>query len=163
MKSLLVLRHAKSDWSSDRLEDIDRPLAHRGRRDLPRVAGVLGRLEVRPGIILHSPAARARETAVGLTERLDHLPEPRVDERLYLAGPAVLSEVLGEQDDRCAVALLVGHNPGMEEWIERLCGARVRLPTAGMALIEFGTGSWSEAAAGSGQLLWLVVPRLLAS
>ncbi len=161
MKSLFVLRHAKSDWSSDRLEDFERPLAARGRKDLPRLARVVGRLEMKPQLVLSSSAVRARETAAGLADLLGSGVELRAEERLYLAGPATLSAVLGEQPDTCARIMTVGHNPGLEEWVEHLCGAQVRLPTAGLALLELEIGRWAGVAAGCGRLQWLVVPRLL--
>lgn len=160
MKSLLVLRHAKSDWSDDALPDFDRPLNRRGRKDVPRVARFLAR-HGRPDLILVSPARRAHETAVGLAAVLGDGVELVHDGRLYLAPPAALTEVLGAAAGQAAAAVVVAHNPGLEEWIRQLCGARVALPAAGVARIDLDVSSWRQVGGTGGQLRWLVTPKLL--
>ncbi|MBI2505758.1 MAG: histidine phosphatase family protein [Candidatus Latescibacteria bacterium] len=158
MKTLLVMRHAKSDWSAAQA-DFDRPLNKRGRRDVPQLARLLGTLEEGPRLILSSPAARARETAEGLGTVLDS-GVLVFDQRLYLAPPQVLGVVLGEQDDRCDPLLVIGHNPGLEEWLSLLCGGSLRLTTAGLAALELEAERWSEVRPGLGRLQWLFIPRL---
>ena len=158
MKTLSVMRHAKSDRSVVQA-DFDRPLNHRGRRDVPQLARLLRPLEERPQLILASPARRARETAEGLAAAL----EPcalAFDQRLYLAPPQVLGAVLGEQDDRYASLLVVAHNPGLEEWLTLLCGGSFHLPTAGLAALHLEVERWSQVGAGQGQLQWFFIPRL---
>ena len=152
------MRHAKSDWSTAQA-DFDRPLNKRGRRDVPQLARLLGSLEERPRLILSSPALRARETAEGLGAVLDS-GALVFDQRLYLAPPQVLGGVLAEQDDRCDPALVIGHNPGLEEWLSLLCGGSLRLPTAGLATLELEAERWSEVRPGQGRLQWFFVPRL---
>lgn len=158
MKTLLIMRHAKSDWSTAQAY-FDRPLNKRGRRDVSLLARLIGRLEERPRLILSSPALRARETAEGLSAALGSC-TLAFDQRLYLAPPQVLGAVLGEQDDRCDPLLVIGHNPGLEEWLVLLCGARSRLPTAGLAALAVEAERWSELEPGQGQLQWLFIPRL---
>lgn len=158
MKTLLIMRHAKSDWSTAGA-DFDRPLNKRGRQAVPLMARLLGGLEERPRLILSSPAARARETAEGLGAALDSC-ALAFDPRLYLAPPQTLGAVLAEQDDRCDPLLVIGHNPGLEEWLTLLCGAGGHLPTAGLAALAVEVERWSELEPGQGRLQWLFIPRL---
>lgn len=158
MKTLLIMRHAKSDWSTAGA-DFDRPLNKRGRRDVPLLARLLASLEERPRLILSSPAARARETAEGLSAALNSC-ALAFDPRLYLAPPQTLGAVLGEQDDRCDPLLVIAHNPGLEEWLALLCGAGGHLPTAGLAALQVEAERWSEVRPGQGRLQWFFVPRL---
>lgn len=158
MKTLLIMRHAKSDWSTAGA-DFDRPLNKRGRQAVPLVAHLLSGLEEKPRLILSSPAARARETAEGLAAALDSC-DLTFDPRLYLAPPQTLGAVLGEQDDRCDPVLVMGHNPGLEEWLALLGGGVCHLPTAGLAALALEAERWSEVRAGQGRLQWFFIPRL---
>ncbi|MSR82706.1 MAG: histidine phosphatase family protein [Candidatus Latescibacteria bacterium] len=157
VKTLLIMRHAKSDWSTAGA-DFDRPLNKRGRQAVPQVAHLLSGLEEKPRLILSSPAARARETAEGLAAALDC--DLIFDPRLYLAPPQTLGAVLGEQDDRCDPLLVMGHNPGLEEWLALLGGGVCHLPTAGLAALALEAERWSEVRAGQGRLQWFFIPRL---
>jgi phosphohistidine phosphatase len=158
VKTLLIMRHAKSDWSAAGA-DFDRPLNKRGRQAVPLVARLLGEVEERPRLILSSPAARARETAEGLAAVLGGA-GPAFDRRLYLASRQTLGEVLAEQEERADPLLVVGHNPGLEEWLALLGGGACRLPTAGVAALEVEAERWAEVRAGGGRLRWFFVPRL---
>ena len=157
MKALLIMRHAKSDYPADVAHDIDRPLNKRGRKDVPRMAAVLHSSDQVPERILSSPAQRARETAEGMAGGAELV----FDERLYMAGPAALTDVATGLPASVDAALFVGHNPGLEEWIERLCGARVRFPTAGLAALQVDISRWDQIRGASTQLQWFVVPRLV--
>ena len=156
MKTLLIMRHAKSDWSTAGA-DFDRPLNKRGRQAVPLVARLLGGLEEKPRLILSSPAIRARETAEGLSAALDS-GDLIFDPRLYLASPQTLAAVLGEQDERSDPLLMIGHNPGLEEWLALLGGGTCHLPTAGVVALTLAAERWSEVRAG--QLQWFFIPRL---
>jgi phosphohistidine phosphatase len=162
VKTLLVLRHAKSDYPPGVEDDFARPLAKRGRKDLLRLAGLLRAFGPVPDLVLSSPALRARQTAEGLIHGLELSQDLlRLDERLYLAEPEALSRIVSELPPGCATALVVAHNPGLEAWIERLCGARVCLPTAGLASLELDAVSWEGLQEAQARLQWLVIPRLL--
>lgn len=160
MKNLLVMRHAKSDWSHEGMEDFDRPLNRRGRKDVPRVARFLAGAGP-PELVLSSSAVRAHETAIGLVEASDDDPQLVLDGRLYGAGPQILSEVLAAAAGGVDTVLLVAHNPGLEDWIAELTGASLRLPTASVARIDFDTDTWDGFGQQRGQLQWLVTPKLL--
>lgn len=159
MKSLLVMRHAKSDWSAEGLEDFDRPLNKRGRKDVPRVARFLAAIGL-PDLVLSSPAVRANQTAVGLIEGLGNGPQLATDSRLYGASPETLAAVLAATAGAAETVLLVAHNPGLEEWLHQLTGAHITLPTATLARVDFPGDTW-EIGPAQGQLQWLVTPKLL--
>ena len=153
MKSLLLLRHAKSSWKSPELADHDRPLKKRGRRDAPRMGRLLVREGLVPGLILTSSAVRARETAAAVAEACGEEAEPRPFRELYSAEPGDYAQLLGELPDDRDRVLLVGHNPTLEELLELLTGERETLPTAALALIELPIGRWRELALDGGARL----------
>lgn len=164
MKTLYIMRHAKSDWS-DASADFDRPLNKRGEKDVPRLARFLAAWET-PGRLLASPARRARQTAAGMAEGL-HLageagPQSLLFEpSLYGADPATLSAAAAAVEDEVDSLLMVAHNPGMEDWVQQLCGARVRMPTAAIACINLNLATWRDLPDAQGQLQWFVTPKLL--
>ena len=160
MKTLLIMRHAKSDYPPGISDDFDRPLNKRGRADLPRIAHLLAAYGPRPEVVLASAAHRAHQTASGLAESLG-LPASvlHLDDALYLASPSALAQTAAGLPDSAQTGLIIAHNPGVEEWLRQLTGAHIRLPTAGLAAVELGSHSW--AAIGRGRLLYFVVPRLV--
>ena len=160
MKTLLIMRHAKSDYPPGISDDFDRPLNKRGRADLPRIAHLLAAYGPRPEVVLASAAHRAHQTASGLAESLG-LPASvlHLDDALYLASPSTLAQAAAGLPDSTQTGLIIAHNPGLEEWIRQLTGAHIRLPTAGLAAVELGIHSW--AAIGRGRLLYFVMPRLV--
>lgn len=162
MKTLLVMRHAKSDYPAHIDSDFARPLNGRGQSDLPRVAALLRQYGPLPECILSSAAVRAQQTAEGIARDLK-LPTEQLelDETLYLAPPNTLLQRLGQLPNATERALLIAHNPGIEELIYLLSGARVEVPTAALAAIACHAASWKEIQPGSGHLLYFVVPRLI--
>jgi len=162
MKTLFVMRHAKSDWSGPEAADFDRPLNKRGRKDVPRMARLIRDLSSTaagiPGV-LSSPAARARETAEGIAASLEA--SIVYDDRLYGAGPDALSGVLSGLAPQLASCLVVAHNPGLEDWISSLCGARVRMATAAVARLHLAIPDWPSLHDDCAQLEWLITPKLL--
>ena len=160
MKTLLIMRHAKSDYPPGISDDFDRPLNKRGRADLPRIARLLAAYGPRPEVVLASAAHRAHQTATGLVASLG-LPASvlHLDDVLYLASPSTLAQAAAGLPDSAQTGLIIAHNPGLEEWIRELTGAHIHLPTAGLAAVELGIHSWEEI--GRGRLLYFVVPRLV--
>lgn len=140
-RTLLLLRHAKSDWSGS-VADPDRPLAERGRGQAPLAGRWLAGRADPIDLAIVSPAERARETWELASAELPSAPSARVDERVYAASADRLLSVLREVPDEVRTVLLIGHNPGMEQLASRLAGEDLILRTAGIA--EFGvTGAWS--------------------
>ena len=161
MKTLLLMRHAKSDWSDSAQLDFDRPLNKRGRFDAPRMAALLKWEGDLADFILSSPANRARQTAELIMESGRGDVALGFDERLYLADSSTLSQVVRSSDNSCESGLVIAHNPGMEDWLTDLSGCELQFPTAAMACVQLDIGRWSDIVDGCGQLRWFVPPRLL--
>ncbi len=164
MKTLLVLRHAKSDRGDNALRDHDRPLAPRGEADAPRMGTALVALATIPDRVLTSTAMRARETTRLVTAVMGYTGEIIEAPAIYAAVDALL-DVLRDGGDAETV-LLVGHNPGLEELICLLTGGMdaapmVRLPTAGLACLALDIKAWSEIHERCGLLRWFLTPRIV--
>jgi phosphohistidine phosphatase len=167
MKTLLLLRHAKSSWDSPASRDYDRPLAPRGERDAPRVGKALRDAAIDLDLVVSSPAVRARQTAELVLKAARYDGALNVDEQIYEASVSELMDVVRNLPNAAETVMLVGHNPGFEMLLGALCGtaaapARVRVPTAMLAGVELSTDRWKEVSAGSGSLIWMVVPRMRA-
>jgi len=160
MKTLLVMRHGKSDWSTaETTPDVERPLTGRGKRDAASVAGHLARLGQIPDAIVHSPAKRCRSTVKRLLKPWPAVPQISEDERLYLHGAAGCVAVVAGLPDDAQRALIVGHNPALEEFVQLLTGQHVPLPTATVACLQLPVASWQEVTGvPTAQLLFLLEP-----
>ena len=164
-KTLLVLRHAKSDRGDPAIRDHDRPLTPRGEADAPRMGMALGALGAIPDCLLTSTARRARETARLAAAAMGY-DGPVVEEPgIYAASVESVLAVLRACDDVSTV-LLVGHNPGLEELVCLLTGGVgaepiVRLPTAGLACLALDITEWSHLRPSCGLLHWLLPPRIV--
>ena len=163
MKTLLLLRHAKSSWKDSDVRDFDRPLNQRGLKAAPAIGRLIKKRKLQPDLVLSSPAERARQTTQLVIEAAGLKTELRYDERIYEASVARLLEIVSELDDEAGFVMLVGHNPGFEELLEILTGEAHNLPTAALAWIELNIEKWNKVRAGSGRLEWLVKPKKLKS
>jgi phosphohistidine phosphatase len=148
--TLILLRHAKSDWSGGE-PDFERPLAPRGLRQAPETGQWLEGSPYRPELAVVSPAARARATWELVAAQLTEAPQARTDDRVYAATADELLTVVRGLPDSAATALLVGHNPGLEDLVHRLTGDPVRLTTSALAVIEVA-GAWPHAGRATGSL-----------
>ena len=143
MKTLLILRHAKSGWNDSSLEDRDRPLNARGRRDAPRMGDVLRDESLIPDVIISSDAVRAQTTALAVAEAAGYTRDVVIDQRLYLASPEDLLAVLRVRPDADAnIVMIVAHNPGLEDLIAQLTGERHDLPTATLVQLALSIDTW---------------------
>ncbi len=147
MKTVLVLRHAKSSWDDPALSDHDRPLNKRGLHDAPRVGRVLAEADLIPDLILASTAVRALQTATFVAQACRYDRELRTLPQLYLAEAGVYLDVLLGLAPSYARVLLVGHNPGIEELVQALTGREERMPTAALAHVQFAAERWADIAA----------------
>lgn len=168
MKQLTLLRHAKSDWETDAAHDFDRPLKERGRKDAPTMGKMLLAVEAVPDLIVTSTALRALQTAGLLVAALGYTGEMHQEGSLYAASAQELLAVVRHLPEEATHALLVGHNPGLEDLAARLIGADafemvtgVRLPTAAAAHLTLAVDAWSDVQANSGRLEWLITPKLV--
>ena len=145
MKTLYLVRHAKSSRDDPRLADKERPLNDRGRRDAPRMGKRLAERGVKPDLILSSPAVRALATAEIIAKDLDYKTKDIVvDERLYGGTAEDLLEIIRGLGDKTKRAMLFGHNPELAELAHRLCGYITDMPTCAVAEFTFNTKSWSS-------------------
>lgn len=146
MKTLLLMRHAKSSWAAPGLADHDRPLNERGETASLRMGRLLVERNLRPDALLHSTALRAVQTAhrvakaAGLTVSLDARRE------LYLAPPHTYIELAQDLPSDVECALLIGHNPGLEELVSSLSGLEQHVPTAALAEVRLNVATWSDLA-----------------
>ncbi len=143
MKTLLILRHAKSSWDDPGQDDHERPLNARGRRAAPRMGLLLKEEGLVPDRIMSSTAVRAKHTAIAVGEACEFGGDVELNPALYLAGPRQYIEAAAAGGDGDTV-LLVGHNPGMEELLLKLTGRHETFPTAGLACVELPIDSWKK-------------------
>jgi len=122
MRSVLLLRHAKSSWKHPDLGDHDRPLNKRGKGDAPLMGRLLKREDLVPDIIISSTSLRARATAEAVAKASSYDGEIVLNKSLYAAGPEAYLGVIHALSDEYVRVLIVGHNPGLEELVELLTG-----------------------------------------
>ncbi|MEW5867886.1 MAG: histidine phosphatase family protein [Chloroflexota bacterium] len=144
MKTLLVLRHAKSSWKEADLSDHDRPLNKRGKRDAPRMGELLRQEDLVPDLILSSTAKRARTTAELVAEASGYEGEIQLLRDLYAAGAEAFVEALQHVSSKYDCVMVVGHNPGLEELLEALTGDYETLPTAALGQVQLPVDEWAE-------------------
>jgi len=144
MKILLLLRHAKSSWKNPGLADINRPLNKRGKRDAPRMGMLLREQDLVPDIILSSPAIRTRKTAQAVSIESGYEYDIEIHDEFYPGNPYSFIETLTAMPDQIKKALIVAHNPGLEEFLDVLTGESARMPTSALAQISLPINSWSE-------------------
>ena len=147
-RTLVLLRHAKSDWSNDDVDDLHRPLAGRGERQAPEagrwLAGNIDGID----LAVVSPAARARATWDLASGELDRPPRTVVDDRVYEASVDDLLTVVREIEPEVLTVVLVGHNPSFEDLASTLSGQAVTMKTSALAVLTL-SGSWSSSGPGS--------------
>lgn len=159
MKTLLILRHAKSSWDIPDISDFDRPLNDRGRTTAPYMGRLIADRGLVPEMIISSPARRAADTAKLAAEAMGLKGEPAYDERIYEASPQALRQVAAEVDDTLESILLVGHNPGIEGFIRFLSGKDESVPTAALAVLRLDIDRWENIAQASAALVDLIRPK----
>jgi phosphohistidine phosphatase len=144
VKLLLILRHAKSSWKDPGLDDHERPLNKRGKRDAPRMGCLLKQEGLLPDLILSSTAVRARTTAEMVADAGRYRGRLELTPELYEATPEAYVNALSELDDDLRSVMVVGHNPGLEQLLHLLTGSDEALPTAALAKVELEIATWSE-------------------
>jgi phosphohistidine phosphatase len=161
IRTLLLMRHAKSSWDDTGLRDFDRPLAKRGKRDAPRMGRALLALDSGADFVISSPAARARETVESVIREAGFTAPLQFVDSIYDASVAQLMRTVRGLPDEHKRVLMVGHNPGFEDLLARLTGDRGRMPTGAIACIEFHADRWQNVEDMQGKLVWLLTPKQL--
>tara|TARA_Y100000814_G_scaffold77645_1_gene49701 strand:+ start:457 stop:951 length:495 start_codon:yes stop_codon:yes gene_type:complete len=154
VKRLFILRHAKSSWTDPALTDFERPLNKRGRRAAPVMGTWFAKHNLQPDIVFCSLAARAQETFQLVSESALWDTQVIHTEDLYLAPARTYIEQLAQLPESIDSAMVIGHNPGMEELVYDQCGELHPMPTCALAVIEFNILSWETLLSGAvaGQL-----------
>ena len=144
MKTLLLLRHGKSSWQGAALPDHDRPLKKRGRRAAEQIGQHLVEQGLIPDHVLTSTAVRARKTAALVAEAMKFHGTIEDIPALYHAEPRTFVAVVSHVPNQFDVVLVVGHNPGLEDWLSRLTGCQEEFPTAALAHVVLPIEDWMD-------------------
>lgn len=164
-RTLILIRHAKSDWDDQSLPDHDRPLNARGRASAPRVGHWLAGLETVPDEVLCSTATRTQETWAGIAPFLPSAPAPTLLRALYLAAPKQMLDQLRSATG--ATLAVVAHNPGtaaLAGWFAAAPAAHPKFghyPTGATCVMRFNIDDWSDLCPDTGQIVAFAVPREL--
>jgi phosphohistidine phosphatase len=144
MKTLTLLRHAKSNWKESAATDRERGLSRRGERDAPVMGSRIVEAGIRPSLIMSSPAVRAWKTAKIIAKAISYPVEfLHREESLYMADAERLLDLLAQQDNAFNSIMIVGHNPGLTELANRLMpGITDNLPTCGLVAFDVETSDW---------------------
>jgi phosphohistidine phosphatase len=168
MKTLILMRHAKSAWDDPHQKDIDRPLSTRGRKATPRMGAWLADENYRPDVVLCSTARRTRDTLELLRPHLPESVTVELSRALYMAAPREMLTEIAKVSATAETVMLLGHNPGIGSLAGLLAGSgddralgnlHAKFPTAAMAVLGFEVAKWADVAPGNGQLLAFIRPR----
>ncbi len=161
MKTLYLARHAKSSWKYPTLDDFERPLNKRGRKNAPFMGKILKELDADAELILSSPAIRASMTARLMAYQLDYPLENIVyREAIYHADEEALLDVIAGIDHLINKAMLVGHNPGLTTLANILGDTPIsNIPTSGVCCFELNISSWNEVWDHRGKLQFFEYPK----
>ena len=161
MKTLFLVRHAKSSWENPGLSDEERPLNPRGERDAPRMGKRLVARKVKPEVLISSPARRAHSTSIKIAAEIGYPEEAiQVNQQLYFEGTSGMLDVIHALDPSIQTAMLFGHNPTMTELVNDLAQTHIgNVPTCGIAEIKFDVDSWEAVVEGAGKMELFVYPK----
>lgn len=161
MKTVILVRHAKSSWDYPQLSDFDRPLNGRGKRDAPRIGKYLTEQGIHADLIVSSPANRAITTARVIQE-YQISPKPRIieEQSLYHASAAAILRVVQAQPDSFNSLMIFGHNPGFTDCANQLTDSYIEnIPTCGVVGVQFDVDSWLAVGFGIGNRLFFSYPK----
>ncbi len=161
MKKLYIIRHAKSSWKDFSMEDWERPLNKRGRKNIPEMGKFLKKKNTKIDLFISSHAERALTTAIGIGEHLkyseDHI---EVTPELYHAGFRQIYELVKGISDEVISAAIFGHNPGFTTFANNLTNIHIdNVPTRGICAVELPVKHWNEIAPGIGKLEYFMYPK----
>lgn len=144
MKTLLLMRHAKSSWKDDKLSDHERPLKKRGKKDAKLIAKEIKKNDLIPDLILSSSAARAKETVKVLADALNYKGKTKFIDELYMGEPQDFINALKDVDNKYNTVLVVGHNPGLEAYLQIIDGEIEAVPTGGLGYLVLVMDDWKD-------------------
>ena len=147
MKTLFLIRHAKSSWDDSTIDDHERPLNQRGKANAPIMANRLHQLGIKPDALFSSTAKRAATTAQTFADQLD-FPQPQIvyNPDLYLASAGMLQDMISKIENSLNIVLIFGHNPGLTLLVAQVWGLPINnIPTCGIVSLKFGSSTWEGA------------------
>ncbi|HEY0654458.1 MAG TPA: histidine phosphatase family protein [Chryseosolibacter sp.] len=164
MKTVYLIRHAKSSWEEEGLADFDRPLNERGKIDAPRMGKRLKEKDIVPDLLLSSPAKRALSTAKRIADAIGFPKEKiKTDRALYHADEDEILNVIRSLSDKNDCVILFGHNPGLTDFVNTMNHDRSHyidnVPTCGVVAFTFQTNSWKHIDFGKGDLILYDYPK----
>jgi len=162
MKTIILARHAKSSWKDPGLDDFDRPLNKRGKRNAPFMGQKLKEGNILPDLILSSPAKRARKTAAIIARAIGY-PKKKIvlNPDMYHCGGWHLFEMMRNQDDKNDTIMIFGHNHGFNDFADMLLERNpiYNIPTTGIYCIRFNVDKWKEIQEGKGESVFFDYPK----
>ncbi len=161
MLTLLIMRHAKSDWDNPEISDFERPLNSRGLNTSPFMGNIIRKNFAIPDLIISSPAKRAKQTAILVKESAGITRDIEYIDRIYEASPTTLLNLSSNLQTIYRSVVLIGHNPGLENFIRILTGETHAMPTAAIAKINLNIDEWSEIKPACGTLELIMRPKEL--
>ena len=161
MKTIYLVRHAKSSWKYPNLDDFERPLNKRGRKSAPFMGTILKKLKVAPDLILSSPANRASMTARIIADKISYpLEEIRYSESIYEFSANALIEVIENLEDVVNKAMLVGHNPALTDLANYIGDMPIsNIPTSGIFCADLDIPSWAKISDRCGKCIFFEYPK----
>jgi phosphohistidine phosphatase len=162
MKTLYLIRHAKSDWSEENKADLDRDLSKRGSKDLKAMGSYLFKKKIKPDLILSSPALRAKLTAKKISKKIKYDKDIKYIDKLYMPDPETILDILSDQKDKNKKIFLVNHNPALTDLANMLTDENIdNIPTLGIVGIKFDIKKWKDIKETKGKMDLFIYPKLL--
>ena len=162
MKTIVLVRHAKSSWKDLRLDDFDRPLNKRGKKNAPFMGNKLKERQIMPDLILSSPAKRARKTATAIAKAIGY-PKKKIvfDDNMYHASARHLFEMVRDLDDKYETIMLFGHNPDFNDLADMLLKKNPvhNIVTTGVYCIKLNVDQWQQVREGKGESVFYDYPK----
>jgi phosphohistidine phosphatase len=161
MRELILIRHAKSDWSNPLLDDFERPLNKRGSKNAPFMAKILKKEIQKPDLIISSPSFRTKLTLEYFLKEFEYKGEVIFEKSIYEAPFENLLKVIKNVDDKYKTIFLIGHNPGLNDLANFLLGSfEDNIPTSGVLKIDFDTNSWKNISKDNSKLIFFKYPKM---
>jgi len=159
MKKLFIIRHAKSDWSDIKLDDFDRDLNKRGYKNAPFMGKLLKNKDIKPDLILSSPARRTLLTAEIIAKEIGYEKDILTNQNMYESTSKVLENIVKNIPDENNMVFFIGHNPGLSDLIDILCDIDLDIPTCAVVEISFDTNFWKEISKENSTLISYEYPK----
>ena len=161
MKTLYLIRHAKSDWSEENKADLDRGLSKRGSKDLKAMGSYLLKKKIKPDLILSSPALRATLTAKKISKKIKYDKDIKYIDKLYMPDPETILDILSDQKDKNKSIFVVNHNPALTELANILTDEYIdNITTLGIVAIKLDINKWKDIKEAKGKMDLFIYPKL---